>query len=82
MVTRKSVAPRSRVRNVVLDTGAADVLQGLDITNWGPAKESPVLAIELARAFVADLERRSCRIQFTREAAPLSHTRDIGSHSP
>jgi len=26
-------------------------------------------AIELARAFVADLERRTCRIQFTREYA-------------
>src|SRR5260221_1726955 len=45
------------------------VLQGLDIANWGLAKESPVLAIELARAFVADLERRTCRVQFTREHA-------------
>jgi hypothetical protein len=45
------------------------VSQGLDIANWGPAKESPVLAIELARAFVADLERQTCRIQFTREHA-------------
>jgi len=45
------------------------VSQGLDIANWGPAKESPVLAIELARAFVAELERRTCRIQFTREYA-------------
>ena len=45
------------------------VSQGLDVANWGPAKESPVLTIELARAFVADLERRTCRIQFTREYA-------------
>src|SRR5580658_5403279 len=45
------------------------VSQGLDIANWGPAKESPVLAIELARAFVADLECRTCRIQFTHEYA-------------
>src|SRR5882757_5409527 len=45
------------------------VSQGLDIANWGLAKESPVLAIELARAFVADLERRSCRVQSTREHA-------------
>src|SRR4029077_5959011 len=45
------------------------VSQGLDIANWGSAKESPVLAIELARAFVADLERRTRRIQFTREHA-------------
>src|SRR5258708_39060064 len=45
------------------------VSQGLHIANWGPAKKSPVLAIELARAFVADLERRTCRIQFTREHA-------------
>jgi hypothetical protein len=43
------------------------VSHGPDIANWGLAKESPVLAIELARAFVADLERRTCRIQFTRE---------------
>src|SRR5258708_7219207 len=42
---------------------------GPDIANWGLAKESPVLAIELARAFVADLQRRTCRIQFTREHA-------------
>src|ERR1700729_1153029 len=45
------------------------VSQGLDIANWGLAKESSVLTIELARAFVADLERRTCRIQFTREHA-------------
>ena len=51
------------------DRHGSAVSQGLDIANWGPAKESPVLAIELARAFVADLERRTCRIQFTREYA-------------
>src|SRR5580693_1303984 len=45
------------------------VLQGLDITNWGLPKESPVLAIKLARAFVADLERRTCRVHFTRKHA-------------
>src|ERR1700735_935082 len=45
------------------------ISQRLDIANWGPAKESPVLAIELARAFVADLERRTCRIQVTRAHA-------------
>ena len=45
------------------------VSHGPDIANWGLAKESPVLAIELARAFVADLERRTCGIQFTRERA-------------
>jgi hypothetical protein len=45
------------------------VSQGLDIANRGLAKESPVLATELARAFAADLERRTCRIQFTREYA-------------
>src|ERR1700722_17308274 len=45
------------------------VSQGLDIANWGPAEESPVLAIELARAFVADLERGTGRIEFTREYA-------------
>src|ERR1700735_916681 len=45
------------------------VSQGLDVANWGPAKDSPVLAIELARAFVADLERRTCRVQFAREHA-------------
>jgi hypothetical protein len=58
------------------------VSQCLDIANWGPAKESPVLAIELARAFIADLERRTCRIQFTREhvlhsiIAPATGTAD------
>src|SRR6266478_8330701 len=45
------------------------VSHGPDIANWGPAKESSVLAIELARAFVADLERRTCCIQFTRQHA-------------
>src|SRR5258705_8886277 len=45
------------------------VSHGPDIANWGLAKESPVLAIELARAFVADLERCACRVQFTREHA-------------
>src|SRR5712671_3297806 len=44
-------------------------LQGFDIAHWGLAKESSVLAIELARAFVADLERCACRIQFTSEHA-------------
>ena len=43
------------------------VSQGLDIANWGLAKETPVLAIELARTFVANLERCTCRIQFTGE---------------
>src|ERR1700761_4781958 len=43
--------------------------QGLHIPNWGPAKESPVLAIELARAFVADLECRTCRIEAIGEHA-------------
>src|SRR5260370_25842295 len=45
------------------------VSHGPDIANWGLAKESPVLAIELARAFVADLERRTCRVQSPREYA-------------
>ncbi len=42
MVTRKPIAPRSRVRNVVLDTGAADFAErtaGLarEVLNQGPA---------------------------------------------
>src|SRR6202046_3129920 len=45
------------------------ISQRLDIANWGLPKESPVLAIELARAFVADLERRTCRVHFTRKHA-------------
>jgi hypothetical protein len=45
------------------------ILLGLDIANWGLPKESPVLAIELARAFVADLECRTCRVHFTRKHA-------------
>jgi len=36
--------------------------QCLDIAHWWLAKETPVLAIELAQAFVADLERCTCRI--------------------
>jgi hypothetical protein len=49
------------------DRHSSAVSQCLDIAHWWLAKETPVLAIELARAFVADLERRTCRIQFTRE---------------
>ena len=45
------------------------ISQGLDIANWGLAKEPLLLAVELARAFVAGVERRTCRIQFTREHA-------------
>jgi hypothetical protein len=40
------------------------VSQGLDIANCGLAKETSVLAIELACAFIADLKRCTRRIQF------------------
>ena len=43
------------------------VSQRLDIAHRWLAKETPVLAIELARAFVADLERCACCIQFPRD---------------
>src|SRR5438132_11272882 len=43
------------------------VSKGLDIANWGLAKETPVLAIELACAFIADFERCTCRIKVIRE---------------
>jgi hypothetical protein len=43
------------------------VSRGLDIANGWLAKEAPVLAIELACAFVADLERCTCRIHVIRE---------------
>ena len=43
------------------------VSQCFDIAHWWLAKETPVLAIELARAFVANLERCTCRIHFPRE---------------
>jgi uncharacterized protein YbjT (DUF2867 family) len=42
MITRKPVAPRARVRNIVLDTGAADLTAstaalGREVLNQGPA---------------------------------------------
>ena len=39
------------------------------ISRIGGRPKNRLYAIELARAFVADLERRTCRIQFTREYA-------------
>ena len=68
---REQVAPWQHGNSALTGSDRHDfaVLQGLDIANWGLPKESPVLAIELARAFVADLERRTCRVHFTREHA-------------
>src|SRR5258708_29049037 len=69
--SREQAAPWQPANSALSGSDRHDFacLQGFDIANWGLAKESPVLSIELARAFVADLERRTCRIQFTREHA-------------
>ena len=69
--SREQAAPWQPANSALSGSDRHDFacLQGFDIAHWGLAKESPVLAIELARAFVADLERRTCRIQFTREHA-------------
>src|ERR1700722_14603259 len=69
--SREQAAPWQTCNSALSANNRHDfaVSQGLDIANWGPAKESPVLAIELARAFVADFESRTCRIQFAREHA-------------
>src|SRR5258708_18512600 len=69
--SREQAAPSQPANSALSGSDRHDFpcLQGFDIANWGLAKESPVLAIELARAFGADLERRTFRIQFTREPA-------------
>src|SRR5260370_15389534 len=69
--SREQAAPWQPANSALSGSDRHDFtcLQSFDIAHWGLAKESPVLAIELARAFVADLERRTCRIQFTREHA-------------
>ncbi len=43
MITRKPIAPRSRIRNVVLDTGAADFAErtaalAREVLSHGPAR--------------------------------------------
>jgi len=67
--SREQVAPWQPRNSALSGSDCHDFAasQALDIANWGQAKESPVLAIELARAFVADLESRTCRVQFTSE---------------
>src|SRR5260370_15466661 len=61
----------SRVIQAISSSDRHDfaVSQSLDIAHWWLAKETPILAIELARALVADLERCTCRIEFTRKHA-------------
>jgi uncharacterized protein YbjT (DUF2867 family) len=48
MITRKPIAPQSRVRNVVLDTGAADFAQRAAATARAVLAESPVSAVSCA----------------------------------
>ena len=45
MVTRKPIAPRSRVRNVVLDTGAADFAERTTALARGVLSQGPVSAV-------------------------------------
>jgi uncharacterized protein YbjT (DUF2867 family) len=45
MVTRKSIAPRSRVRNVVLDTGAADFAERIAALACEVLSQGPVSAV-------------------------------------
>jgi hypothetical protein len=45
MVTRKPIAPRSRVRNVVLDTGAADFVERTDALAREVLSQGPASAI-------------------------------------
>jgi len=45
MVTRKPIAPRSRVRNVVLDTGAADFAERTAALACGVSSQGPVSAV-------------------------------------
>ena len=44
-VTRKPIAPRSRVRNVVLDTGAADFAERIAALARGVLNRGPVSAV-------------------------------------
>src|SRR6266852_6234282 len=48
MVTRKPIAPRSRVRNVVLDTGAADFAERTSAVARGVLSQGPVSAVSCA----------------------------------
>lgn len=45
LVTRKPMAPRSRVRNVVLDTGAADFADRIAVLARGVLSQGPVSAV-------------------------------------
>src|SRR5882757_5063660 len=69
--SREQAAPWQPANSALSGSDRHDFasLQGFEIAHWWLAKESPVLAIELARAFVTDLEGRTRRIQFTREHA-------------
>jgi hypothetical protein len=48
MVTRKPIAPRSRVRNIVLDTGAADFAERTAALVRGVLSQGPVSAVSCA----------------------------------
>jgi hypothetical protein len=64
MVTRKPIAARSRVRNVVLDTGAADFAERTAALAREVLSQGPVSAVSCGCRFWIDaLERR--RIETT-----------------
>jgi hypothetical protein len=65
MVTRKAIAPRSRVRNVVLDTGAADFAERTAALARKILSQGPVSAVSLRRCglWFGALDRR--RIETT-----------------
>ena len=60
MVTRKPIAPRSRVRNVVLDTGAADFAERTAALARGVLSQGPVSAVSYVGVgfWINALERR------------------------
>jgi len=65
MVTRKPIAARSRVRNVVLDTGAADFAERTAVLAREVLSKGSVSAVTLCggRLWIDALERR--RIETT-----------------
>jgi hypothetical protein len=76
MVTRKPIAPRSRVRNVVLDTGAADFADRTAALARGVLSQGPVSAVSCV---VSVLDRsagakRNCNDLRSASSVPLRVT--------
>ena len=73
MVTRKPIAPRSRVRNVVLDTGAADFAErtaalAREVLSQGPASAVAVWVSVLDRRAGA---KKNCNALRSASSVPL-----------